>query len=273
MRSKDVACQADEYPPAAFWQEETRKQYIRFSPGAQNGGAGSLFKLRFCGYGADDLLPSERQDLHANGDRVYGNVVRAVTEYKGVTTRRRVEIDFPGLVNPGDWGLGANPCWPEHLLEDPGFALLTDDPYYAAHRDVQRYGKANYPELVPQDVLDNAHNNGYFSMADYRKRDDRHVLDPRAWVVNEGNSSRQLRKEELEDLGIVECTSADCQAEMKALGIESAPVVQPTQVGAALGRNSAVPTSVSVVSNEVAVASAGSGFGQIMAQWPRATAT
>ena len=271
MQKKDVNCQADEYPPAAFWQERSEKQYIRFSPGTQNTGAGSLFHLNFCRYGQDSLLPSERQDLHANGKRVYANIERDVTEYKGVTTRRRVEIDFPGLVNPGDWGLHDNPCWPEHLLEDKGFALLTDDPYYVADRAAQRYGKANYPGVIPQDVLDQARADGYASMAGYRKRDDKHALDPDAYVVNTGNSTRPLTKEELQSIGIIRCASADCEAEMGALAIESAPVVQPTQTAIVQATAYVTPTPVGLAPDIADTASAGSGSDRFVAPQPRAT--
>jgi chitinase len=271
MQQKNVKCQADEYPPAAFWQERSEKQYIRFSPGTQNEGAGSLFHLNFCRYGADNLLPSERQNLHAAGQRVYANIQRDVTEYKGVTTRRRVEIDFPGLVNPGDWGLHDNPCWPEHLLEDPGFALLTDDPYYVADRNAQRYGKANYPGKIPQDVLDEAHASGYASMDGYRKRDDKHALDPDAYVLNIGNSSRPLTEEELQKIGIIRCASADCEAEMGALAIESAPVVQPTQAAIVQAAAYATPTPVDLADRLIDTASAGSGSERFVAQQPRAT--
>ncbi len=146
MKDYSVKCQADEYPPAAFWQGAvTPKQYICFAPGRQNGGAGSLFGLGFCGYDNQGNLPVERVNERYVSDRVVGGLKRRVTQYMARTTRRAVRIDFIGVADPdGVAGLNMNPCWPEILLEDPGFALLTDDRYYAGHRDAQRYGKANY---------------------------------------------------------------------------------------------------------------------------------
>jgi chitinase len=265
----------DEYPPAAFWQGNRAKQYIRFSPGAQNEGAGSLFKLGFCGYGQDNRLPSSRSDLRANGQRVYGNIVRSVTDYREVVTQRRVEIDFPGLVNPGDWGLEQNLCWPEHLLYDPGFAVLTDDRYYGGNaqlRAAQGYAKDNYPGKIPQDILDEAARSGYKSMDGYRKRDDKHALDPAGWVLNDGNSTRSLTKEELEELGIIKCDTPECQAEMKALGIESAQVVQPSQAPMVQATATAITTPLGGSDRAMATASAGSGIERLLPQQPRATA-
>ncbi|KAI1203503.1 hypothetical protein F5X97DRAFT_330179 [Nemania serpens] len=237
MQSFDVKCQADEYPPAIFWQGAMwPKQYIRFSPGSQNGGAGSLFGLSFCGYDGQGNLPVETVSERYVSDRVVGGLKRRVTQYKAQTTRRAVRIDFIGVVDPdGIAGLQVNPCWPEVLLEDPGFALLTDDPYYVRNRDAQRYGKANYPGLIPQDVLLN-----HVPQQGYRKRDTKsHGLDPEAWVFDDGNSTRRVTKNELvEDLGIIRCDSADCHEEMQDLGIESALVVQPPETA-----HGSVPTT------------------------------
>jgi chitinase len=263
MQQKGVNCEADEYPPAAFWQGAiSPKQYIRFSPGAQNGGAGSLFNLRFCGYDDQGNLPVEKVNERYVSDRVVGNMKRKVTQYTARTTRRALEINFQNVVDPdGKAGLSVNPCWPEVLLEDPGFALLTDDPYYAGDRNAQRYGKANYPGLIPVDVLGN-----HKPQQGYRKRDEKsHELDPEAWVWDDGNSTRRVTEDELaRDLGILRCSSADCHKEMQELGIESARIVQdpetspgPAVPSASASRTQLVPhiTATEVSGN----ASAGSG--------------
>ncbi|KAH8160820.1 hypothetical protein CIB48_g7423, partial [Xylaria polymorpha] len=238
MQQYNVQCEADEFPPAAFWQGAERpKQYIRFSPGKQNSGAGSIFHLNFCGHDNQGNLPVERINERYVSDRVVGGLKRRVTQYKAQVTRRAVSIDFINVVDPdGVAGLQVNPCWPEVLLEDPGFALLTDDPYYQRHRDVQRYAKANYPGLIPQDVL-----MGHVAQQGYRKRDEKsHDLDPEAWLLDDGNSTRHATKDELmEDLGILRCDSADCHEEMQELGIESALVVEPQGTAHRL-----VPTAV-----------------------------
>ncbi|TGJ83730.1 hypothetical protein E0Z10_g5022 [Xylaria hypoxylon] len=238
MQQFDVRCEADEYPPAAFWQGAmSPKQYIRFSPGRQNGGAGSLFSLGFCEYDSQGNLPVERVNERYVSDRVVGGLKRRVTHYMARTTRRAVRIDFINVADPdGQAGLSVNPCWPEVLLEDPGFALLTDDRYYAAHRDAQRYGKANYPGLIPSDVLGN-----HQRQQGFRKRDEEsHELDPEAWVYDDGNSTRRVTEDELvRDLGILRCNSADCHEEMQQLGIESAPVVRSAETS----DHPAVPTT------------------------------
>ncbi|KAI4094078.1 MAG: hypothetical protein L6R37_007315 [Teloschistes peruensis] len=46
------------------------------------------------------------------------------------TTLSTLRIEFPNYPNQPDDGLTANPCWPSTLINDPGFALLTDDPWY-----------------------------------------------------------------------------------------------------------------------------------------------
>ncbi|GJC97768.1 hypothetical protein ColKHC_06594 [Colletotrichum higginsianum] len=40
-----------------------------------------------------------------------------------------LSIQFANMGNmPPDFGITANPCWPRTLVNDPGFALLKDDP-------------------------------------------------------------------------------------------------------------------------------------------------
>lgn len=57
-------------------------------------------------------------------------------------------------------------------------------------------------------------------------------MDPDAWVVNEGNTTRRVTDAGLqEELCILRCSSSDCHEEMEALGIYSAVVVQPEQTG------------------------------------------
>lgn len=231
MQSKNVKCEADEYPPAAFWQGARHpKQYIRFAPGRQNGGAGSLFKLGFCDYHAHGLLPVETLDKRYVSDKVEGNIRRRVTEYFARTTRSQVSIAFDDDVQDPDGiaGLRDNLYWPKRLVNDPGFALLIDDPYYARDRNAQGYGRAHYPGPVPPDVRQ-----GKPPKDKYRKRhDEDHELDPDAWVFDDGNTTRPVADDELESvLGIVRCSSADCREEMEALEVESAPVFQPEATG------------------------------------------
>lgn len=277
MQSAGVDCEADEYPPAAFNQGELApKQYIRFNPGSQNGGAGSsIFRLGFCRFNDQGKLPVGTLNPVHVSDRVVDGLKRAVYHYTAETTRSRVIIDFDADVRDPDGvaGLQVNPCWPENLVEDPGFALLTDDPYYLGHIAEARYGKRNYPGLVPQDVLNAAAAEGHFSQAGFRKRnEDAHDLDPDAWVYNDGNRTRRLTDAELqENLGILRCSLPDCNEEMRALGIETAIVVQPTATGpSAQTVASTTQVVAGVFATQTGGASAGSDLHGVLVQ-PRVT--
>lgn len=65
--------------------------------------------------------------------------------YETVTFKRAVfEIDFdfgadaPSKAN--DWHLKRNPCWPRDIVpNDPGFVLLSNDPYYNLDKAVDWY--------------------------------------------------------------------------------------------------------------------------------------
>lgn len=45
-------------------------------------------------------------------------------------TLSTVHINFVRMPGFADDGLTENPCWPSTVIDDPGFALLTDDPWY-----------------------------------------------------------------------------------------------------------------------------------------------
>jgi chitinase len=188
--------------------------------------------LAFCRFNDQGKLPIGTLNPQHVSDRVVDGLKRRVFHYTAETTRSKVIIEFDANVRDPDGvaGLHDNPCWPKNLVEDPGFALLTDDPYYGGHVAEANYGRRNYKDLVPHDVLDAAAAEGHFSQDGYRKRDkDLHNLDPDAWVYNDGNCTRRLTDAELEEkLGILRCSSTDCKEEMQALGIETAMVVQPT---------------------------------------------
>ncbi|KAK0100840.1 hypothetical protein ONS95_007287 [Cadophora gregata] len=278
MRSKDADCEADEFPPAAFNQGSlVPQQYIRFNPGSQNAGAGSIFGLRFCQFDASGKLPEDRLNARYVSDRVVGGLKRKVYHYTARTTRSKVVIEFDAAVRDPDGvaGLHDNPCWPENLVEDPGFALLTNDPYYLGHPAEARYGKKNYGGLIPQDVLDSAAAAGHASRAGYEKRDDAsHNLNPDAWVYNDGNRTRRLTDTELQEkLGILRCRAADCKDEMRALGIETAIVVQATVTAPSQQIVASTTTQLAASVTPAwapALASVGSDIRGLMVQ-PRAT--
>ncbi|SMR58009.1 unnamed protein product [Zymoseptoria tritici ST99CH_3D1] len=260
MQQFGADCEADEVPGAAWWQEESRPQFIRFLPRADNGAAGSLWNLKICSfvdYGLGSELPYSRASERVDGVTLDGGVLRSVTKYKGVTTQHALVIDFPGGAPPGDWGHQDNPCWPKNLVNDPGFALLTWDPYYLAHKPESRFA-AKYKNAIPKDILQAANNKCFSSSEGYKKRDDKHPLDPEAWIFNDGNSTRLLTNDELEDIGILKCASADCQAEMQDLGIESAAIMQQTEATVLTATPSAFATAVGTAEATGTSASPGS---------------
>ena len=48
------------------------------------------------------------------------------------TVQKIVSLGFTNMDRMGpDWGITENPCWPKDLVpDDPGYAVLTWDPYY-----------------------------------------------------------------------------------------------------------------------------------------------
>ncbi|KAL8705755.1 MAG: hypothetical protein Q9201_001150 [Fulgogasparrea decipioides] len=125
-------CERDEYPPIGFWQDQRiEDQRVRMVPQAQNGPAGAaLFGLAFCRYNGQGNPPASTRN--AAFDRlVHGpNRVTEIWTAQVTTTLSTLSINFGAYPNQPDYGLTANPCWPSTLVNDPGFALLTNDPWY-----------------------------------------------------------------------------------------------------------------------------------------------
>jgi len=99
-----------------------------------------------------------------------------------------------------------------------------------------------------------------------------HDLDPDAWVYNDGNRSRRLTDAELQgNLGILRCSLPDCKEEMRALGIETAIVVQPTATApSAQTVASTTQIAVGVFTTQMGGASVGSDIHGLLVQ-PRVT--
>ncbi len=98
-----------------------------------------------------------------------------------------------------------NPCYPGQLANDPGFALLTNDPWYDHHPALQA-NRAGYESPPP------------------RKRDS--WFDPDSIVLVDSNSTRKLTDEELrERLGFVRCSDPQCSQETEDIDTESALVM------------------------------------------------
>lgn len=87
---------------------------------------------------------------------------KTVTEtYNKVTYTRAVfELDFQNIPQGGppseanNWYLEQNPCWPKDIVpKDPGFVLLTDDPWYTEHhkdllKDVGIYAEPPSAQMI-----------------------------------------------------------------------------------------------------------------------------
>ncbi|KAH8650613.1 hypothetical protein BGZ60DRAFT_421433 [Tricladium varicosporioides] len=160
---KDV-CQRDEWPPRSFWPTKKRNQLgqlVRFLPGPENGGAGSMFNS-FCERNGERAADGKKNaKLHTT----VSSLERVAVTSGVTTTITSVQVQVPQPVfEITDWdglprdagdpdGLKKNPCWPSMIVpDDPGFALLTDDPYYQhnprAAATVTNYAKAPDPTIT-----------------------------------------------------------------------------------------------------------------------------
>ena len=149
MQEKDLKCQRDEYPPFAFWQDQDiHDQWIRMVPKKQNTGAGGIFGLAICRYNnVDGKPPASTRNARSSGVIHGPNRDTLVSTADVTTTLAVVSISFDHLPDQDEFGLTENPCWPSTLVDDPGFALLTDDRWYfdegeARADNVKGYAKA-----------------------------------------------------------------------------------------------------------------------------------
>ncbi|KAL8664746.1 MAG: hypothetical protein Q9202_002748 [Teloschistes flavicans] len=156
MQQRDVNCERDEYPPIGFWQDQNiRDQRVRMIPRNQNGPAGAaLFALGFCKYDSQGHPPAVTRD--AAFDRLNHGPGRDTEIWTAevTTTLSTISIAFPAYPNEPDFGLTANPCWPSTLIDDPGFALLTNDPWYALKPQYEQ-NTHMYPNPPPQALTQN----------------------------------------------------------------------------------------------------------------------
>lgn len=130
------------------------------------------------------------------------------------------------MPNDPDDGLTANPCWPSTLVDDPGFALLTDDLWYVKEPQRQQYTALYRNDPPFAYTMGNPPINGY-----QRARRPLPVLYPRVedTVADEGNRTRQLSDEELSERGIRKCGTPNCRYEVADLAKEGLNVVRPVR--------------------------------------------
>ncbi|KAK1655797.1 hypothetical protein BDP81DRAFT_388694 [Colletotrichum phormii] len=254
-----IECQRDEYPGAAVWRARDKSVWIRLIPRADNAAANALFR------GCPDREVDELVGEHKTSETVDCN--GKSTEWWVRTLRKMetvIDINFANMENmPPDWGITANPCWPSTLVPDPGFALLTDDPWYAnkaANRAYTQYyaaaplaqftnGKQNRPgygftkkkstnpkpptqpdsdsDTDMPDYPDDDSDDEDYPGSRRRAVDEIHSgnRSPNDLIIDEGNSTRRPTAEELlEDFGLIKCEDQHCQSEMEELGYASLPV-------------------------------------------------
>ncbi|KAL7936765.1 hypothetical protein V8C35DRAFT_296407 [Trichoderma chlorosporum] len=139
-------CDRDEYPPAYFLSDtdpaflnagrNSKGQLVRYLPDQQNQRAGQMWKGACFGTAVRAMsdrdvmdsvakAPASKKSYVKNGD--LEQTMAAVA----VDVRPEFTISSWGQPASPDAGLSANPCWPKGIAAaDPGFALLTFDPYY-----------------------------------------------------------------------------------------------------------------------------------------------
>ncbi|KAF5502647.1 Chitotriosidase-1 [Colletotrichum aenigma] len=248
MQEFDLQCQRDEYPPADIWQARDSRTWIRLIRNTENGGAGQIWK----GVCPPDMVKKEH-GARSISEEVIGCRTTTVYEVTADATQTVFEMDFTNMGGmPGDYGVTENPCWPKTLVNDPGFALLTDDPWYdrVTGRDTngalrKAYAKAPEPNVIAGKVSQASW--GYTSRKRKRVRkrnsetgDLNFVIDENALArgnepgpddlrVDEGNSTRRPTEEELlEHFGYLACKDKSCSHEMEELGYASLPYAQVT---------------------------------------------
>ncbi|KAH7317110.1 hypothetical protein B0I35DRAFT_504515 [Stachybotrys elegans] len=236
MRAKNVGCERDEFPPAAIWQARNQRVWIRLLPQAQNRGAGSLFRnvcpARF------KVGPADRKPRRG---RVERGCKRRTSHFVETRTRTRTVVSMSFINMPAlrDYGIPDNPCWPEMLVPDPGFALMTNDPWYNAHPTNKKYTQLYQHRPGPEFTSGKKSRPGY-NLA----------VDPEDIVVDEGNSTRQATEEELfENYGFLQCKDSECKDEMEELGVDYLPRINlhdiEPPVTSAYTTLDTVPTSLS----------------------------
>jgi len=152
----------DEYPPAylltpndqAYALAGTHRdgQMVRWLPGSDNTGAGSMWRGA-CFFGPlKNMSPQEIVDLADDNTKNFGrrsNVANPTeTSYTvGITIAQQpvftiAQWDHIGTLVTQDDGLSQNPCWPQAIAPlDPGFTLLSVDRYYDNHPFPYDYDK------------------------------------------------------------------------------------------------------------------------------------
>lgn len=252
MQQSSVNCQRDEFPPARIWQARNHNVWIRFLPAHDNAAVANLFKgcpnrVIFSTLGKER---GRNVPAQCPGGRETAIITETVQPIDVV-----IEFRFANMPNIADAGLTANPCWPKTLVNDPGFALNFNDPWYLRATNAFRRQYTQYYTAPPGPQF----TQGKINQPGWEKRDEE--LLPDDIIVNQGNSSRRATDEELlVDFGLLRCTG-DCSDEMADLGYASLPLAEKTSVSlpeqvtaeaTSTSGNGATATTLSTIVNAAA---------------------
>jgi chitinase len=238
----------DEWPPFAF-QYNPATQLIRFLSQYQNKAAGQLWR-QLC------TTPAARTTTTETGITYEGICYQTEHVTYTINAMTMRYINMPSLF---DYGLAENSCVPWTLTTDSGYALLTDDWYYAysaSPDDFRNRGNYQYP---PPSSLTQGKSQPRLFPAKKRWLHEpfEDYVDVNDIIVDEGNTTRRATDEELlETHGVLRCVSDNCKAELNALGVtedelqklqqrETSPataIAHVTQTSAALATAATAPS-------------------------------
>lgn len=152
-------CDRDEYPPAyllgtndpayIFSGDNAKGQLMRYLPKTQNQRAGQMWKGSCFNGPVRALSDADFRNEVGKAPKMKKQVIK----HKGVEqtlaavtvgSRPEFTISSWGQSPAANDGMNDNPCWPRGIAaNDPGFALLTYDPYYQGKAPPYNY-KAKY---------------------------------------------------------------------------------------------------------------------------------
>lgn len=226
--------QRDEFPPNHF-NQGVEDGYIRLLASEQNSGAANK-KPKKNGWKGFCKFPPNKEVKTQGGPVVdMGNSYEVTIMTSTIVTLSVMSYTWTSVSQPAgdEHGITLNNCWPSVLTADPGFALLTGDPWYNI---VGRAAAIAYKD-APVASLTNNKNRPNVKRSDAAE----FVWDAenKLLLVNEGNSTRLADEDEIREvLGMHKCATADCAAELAAQSALEARMGLPTQP--------AVPTASSI---------------------------
>lgn len=229
----ELECQRDEWPPAYF-QQGRADGWVRFLPGAENGGAANDGRG---GWKGICKFPPEKTVANQGGPIADMGSYYLMTSYESTVVTLNVMSYTWENVNPpaGDPdGLGANVCRPSVLTNDVGYALLTDNPWYLG-RPPTTYtmdpGSLTVGVSQPQYRRNRrGREDGGTVVIDFSEGDEG---DDLRLTADDGNSTRLATDEEIRQLGYTRCRTPGCWEELEELRQMQAEERMATEIPAA----------------------------------------